>query len=312
MKDGVLQSLIDEDFGYKHEGRNWGRSETHSSLVLNEDSQRWYWNSEDMGGDALAYLMQVRGLDKKAAREILDLKNKIATGVSYDEEEKTYSSPYEKLVDLMWELGKGNREYWYDRKLTDRTIDRYRLGYYNGWSLLPLYLGDRFVNIQMRRDIPFKKIGMWYSEKVWQPVLVNLNFLDFVDTIYITEGTVDCLLLSQEGIPAVAQTGGGVYWSHEWYPAFSNIKKIYYIADNDKVGVKAATRVAKSLGTDRTYIYRFADKTQKYDSRDFFKDGGTAQEFKDLVENNSKTLDEIGEQNENRLRHRRRGLSLAL
>lgn len=312
MNNGLLQVLVEEDSGYKREGNNWGRSIEHSSLVVNEEAQRWFWNSENIGGTALDYLVLVRGLEKKAAEKILETRGRIITGSFFDptNEEKFYM-PQEKLVDLLWELGKGNRQYWYDRKLTDKTVDRFRLGFYNGWSLIPLYRNDVFINFQMRRDKPNKAITQWYKTEEWVPTLINQGILQFVDTVFITEGAVDALLLSQEGIPAVAQNTSA-FWSAEWFPLFSNVKKIYYIADNDKTGRNAAVRVAKGLGVDKVRIFQFKGKAEKYDTGDYFKEGGNAVEFRKMVEEQSQNLFEIGELlNENRIRFGRSRVSLA-
>lgn len=308
----ILQNLVQEDFGYKHEGRTWGRAEEHSSLVVDEDNQRWYWNSENKGGDVLSYLIQIRGYSKKKATEILENLENISRGILVSEKkEHGFYTPYEKMVNTFWESGKTNREYWYNRKLKDGTIDRYRLGYFDGWYFVPLYLNGKFVNFQCRRDVPDKKIRLWYREEKWTPVLINADLLNFVDAIFITEGTIDAILLTQEGLPSVSQTAGAVYWSPYWYPYFSRVKKIYYIADNDDAGRKAATRVATCLGEDRTLIYQFEGKKDKYDTVDFFRDGGTVGELKSLIEHDSKYLFELGELNEYRTRHRRRNIPLA-
>lgn len=308
----ILQDLVAEDFGYKKEGANWGRAEQHSSLVVNEENQKWYWNSENKGGDALAYLMQIRGYTKDKALEMLGIREKISMGaMKVDEKGQVYYPPYEKMVDSFWRLGQYDRDYWYRRCLKDGTIDRYRLGFYDGWYTIPLYVNNRFVNLQCRRDQPKKQIRLWYREEKWKPALINVDLLSLVDTVFITEGTVDAILLTQEGIPAVAQTAGAVYWSPYWYPFFSRVKNIYYITDNDEAGRKAAARVAKSLGEDRTYIYQFTNGKEKYDTVDFFRDGGNAKDFKDMVKSGSKNLFEIGELNEYRTGFRRRGLSVA-
>lgn len=304
MDNGLLQSLIEEDSGYRKEGKNWGRSEEHSSLVVNEESQRWYWNSENVGGSVLDYLILVRGLDKKSAQKIVDLRSRIINGSFLEKEEEKFYLPMEKLVDLLWELGKGNREYWYDRKIKDGTIDRNRLGFYNGWHLVPLYDGDRFVNFQMRRDKPRKSIRLWYNVENWEPVLINQGILSLIDTVFITEGSVDSILLNQEGIPSVASSSGGVSWSPKWYPQFSRVKNVYYIADNDKTGKYAALRVANSLGASRVKIFQFRDKPLTYDSGDYFKDGGNSKDFREMVESESKYIFEIGEANGN---YKRRG-----
>lgn len=291
----LLQTLVDEDFGYKKEGQNWGRAVEHSSLTINEANQKWYWNSQQMGGGVLDYLIKVRGLSKRAANEIIDIRGKIIGGKVLDETEKIYYAAYEKLVDVFWENGKEHREYWYKRCLRDSTIDLYRLGYYQGWNTVPLYIGDKFINFQCRRDEPKKFIRLWYKEEKWIPALINADMLALVDTIYITEGTIDALLLSQEGIPAVSQTSGAVYWSPKWYSLFSRVNSIFYIADNDEAGRIAARRVAKALGVNKTLIYQFEGKPDKYDTVDYFRDGGNAKEFKSMVESSSKYLFELGD-----------------
>jgi len=305
MPESIIRNLVEEDFGYKREGSNWGRSEKHSSLIVNESSEKWYWNSEHIGGTALDYLILIRHYTKDKAKELLGIREKFNIGQYIETPEKVYYNPFEKMVDIMWELGKGNRGYWYKRKLTDKTIDRYRLGFYDGWSMFPLYIGDTFVNFQCRRDEPEKKIRLWYTEEKWKPVLINAEILNIVDKVFITEGTVDALLLTQEGIPAVAQTSGAVYWSPFWYSSFNRIKSIYYITDNDEAGRIAAGRVSKALGQDRVKVYQFKDKAEKYDTVDFFRDGGNAKEFKELVEKDSKYLFEIGELNASRPKNKR-------
>jgi len=295
MNTGLLQSLVEEDFGYEQEGMNWGRSETHSSLVVNEKKQRWYWNSEGMGGDALSYLTKIRLISRKAAESIIAGRGKMIGGAILKDEDERIVKPTERLVEALWRLGKNSREYWYHRKLTDQTIDRNMLGYYDGWSLLPLYVNDQFINFQCRRDEPEKAIRYWYKIANFRPVLINPTILNLVDTVYITEGPIDSLLLNQEGIPSISHTGGSGYWSDEWYPLFSKVKKIYYIADNDQAGKVGAVNVAKALGQERTYIYLFHNKDEKYDTGDFFRDGGNSKDFKEMVEKYSKNLFELGD-----------------
>lgn len=298
MNTGLLQTLVEEDFGYKREGRNWGRAEQHSSLVVNEELQKWFWNSEGIGGDVLSYLIKIRGLKKDKAEEVLEIREKFVNGSILEEKPEREYVPYEKLVDLLWMLGKNNRDYWYHRCLNDKTIDRFRLGFYNGWYTLPLYDKGQFIDFQCRRDEPNKVIRKWYKDAHTMPVLLNMELLNLVDTIYITEGTIDSLLLIQEGISAVAQSGGANYWNSEWYPYFNRIKRVYYIADNDNAGLQGAERIATSLGMDKVLIYTFDGKPEKYDTVDYFRDGGNAKDLKSLVESNSRYLFEIGELNE--------------
>jgi DNA primase len=52
----------------------------------------------------------------------------------------------------------------------------------------------------------------------------------------IVEGVLDCILLDQLGIPAVAPFGGGGVWSPDWTDAFARVGEIILVADNDLKG----------------------------------------------------------------------------
>ena len=140
------------------------------------------------------------------------------------------------------------------------------------------------MNIQCRKDIPEKRIKFWYSGA--KKALVNESILRIVDEVYFTEGAVDALLLNQFGLPAVARLGGGKFWDNSWLEKFATVRKIYYIADNDDAGYEIAKFLAEKFGTLRFQIYVFSDKGNKYDTVDFFRDGGTKEEFLDRVHNN--------------------------
>jgi len=49
----------------------------------------------------------------------------------------------------------------------------------------------------------------------------------------IVEGVLDCVLLDQLKIPAIAPFGGGGVWSIEWNKVFRHVDTIYHVADRD-------------------------------------------------------------------------------
>ena len=107
--------------------------------------------------------------------------------------------------------------------LVDSTIDRYRLGFHDGWYLIPLYEDGLFLNFQKRRDDPNKRINYWYNSS--HPVILNAEILEFVDYIYITEGTVDSLYLIKRAYlvyhnPVVMYIGiqNGMYYLRRFQP----------------------------------------------------------------------------------------------
>ena len=54
----LLESLIEEDFGYEGNGHRWARSSKHSSLVIDRQNQLWFWNSRGIRGNAVDYLVK--------------------------------------------------------------------------------------------------------------------------------------------------------------------------------------------------------------------------------------------------------------
>ena len=284
----LLQILIDEDFGYEHEGRVWGRSTEHSSLVVKEDEQLWFWNSRGLKGNVKDYLIKIRGMKPRDAERFVNERSKITVLGNFSRAESY--TPYDKLIDLLWTNGRHNRKYWYDRQLTDETIDKNRLGFFNDWYTIPLYKNGYFLNFQCRRDEPKKSIKLWYDNVGFKPVLYNAEVLNFVSEIFITEGIVDAILLNQLGIPSISKSSGAYHWDDGWYQNFNNIKLIYYMADNDTAGENAARKIAKSLGTERVKVFRFVGKPEHYDTGDFFRDGGTKEDFLKMVKEESQFI----------------------
>lgn len=279
----TLLDLVKEDFGISGSGR-WWRSDVHSSLVIDVEKDYFYFNSRDIQGTAIDYLMKVRGFSKEAANQVL--KNRTA-GNPLSDGGSNLQTRFDKLVDLFHTSARTNSEYWHSRKINDSTISRFRLGYYEGWNLIPIYDNGMFINFQCRKDKPSKQIRLWYKDKDFKPVLFNSDVLKFVKSVYITEGMVDCIYLNQAGFPSVCSTNGAMAWNPGWIKLFSNIESIYYIPDNDSAGINSAKRVGSILGSGRVRIYRFKDKRDKYGALNFFLDGGTNSEFKHILETDS-------------------------
>ena len=277
----TLAQLVKEDFGISGSGR-WLRSDIHSSLVIDCEKERFYFNSRGLAGNAFDYLIKVRGLNSKLARALLtgntvQLPNDSDFGLQVK---------FEKLVDLFHNSGRNDRDYWYKRLLTDSTIDRYRLGNFEEWNLIPIYNDGLFYNFQCRRDIPDKKIRFWYTDRDFKPVLFNKDILPFIDSVYIVEGMVDCLLLNQLGLSSICSINGADTWNPGWIRYFTKIKDITYVADNDAGGIVGARRVSDSLGSSRVKIVRFKEEKEKYGSLNFFQSGGTIEQFKQFIKDN--------------------------
>ena len=289
--ESLLEKVISLDYRLRGGGDRWRSTDEHSSLVLDLKEQLWFWNSKGLSGKPIDYLLLIKKLSRQQAEELI--KDLLEISSSTKIPKIRTSTPNEKLVKIFWENGKTDREYWYKRTLTDSTIDSYRLGKYDGFSVVPIYYKDEFINFQCRRDNPKKVIIPWY--KGIGPVLFNSNILPLLTTVFITEGLVDSILLNQLGYPAISHTGGAYGWQGTWFSAFTNINKIYYIADNDYAGLFAAKKVANCLGTQKVKIVLFNTDIEKYDTADFFRDGNTTKEFEKLLDT-SKYLFELNKE----------------
>lgn len=277
----LLEKVVGLDQNLVGSGR-YRKTEEHSSLVLDLEKQIWYWNSQNLKGGPLEYLLFIRKLPEDMARALINDLSGVSASEYVPHRMGEPVFPNEKLVDIFWKNGLNDRDYWYHRCLVDSTIDRFRLGKYDGLWTLPIYVNGKFRNFQCRTDVPKKLIKPWYRGV--GPLLFNSNILQIVRRVFITEGPIDAILMNQVGYPAVSHTGGANGWNDSWFPFFRNQKEIFYVADNDKAGYAAARKVANSLGKFRVRIISFLDYGLKYDFVDFIRNGGSKEEFDTLVE----------------------------
>jgi DNA primase len=280
----TLEELISEDFTLTNLDKKYSKTMQHDSLVLDRENDVFYWNSKHIIGNAFTYLTKVRGYNKSQA--IQRLKNSVSGfsfGYEIDKNPEEKVVQYSPLVEIFYEYGKKFRDYWYNKRgYTDGTIAEFKLGYTGTWYTIPIFEHGEFVNFQARKDNP-KTVKHWY--KGVGPHSFNFSILKLTDWVVITEGPVDAIILRQNNIPAVSQTGGSGFWDREWNPAFATKRKIYVVYDNDETGKYHASKVAHQWGRGR--YYNFENYPYKYDITDYFKNGNTGEEFIQLLEKES-------------------------
>ena len=286
----ILSQLIENDFGIKGHDR-WLKSSEHDSLVVDVDKGIFFWNSKDVVGDPIIYLTKVRGMPFKDATAYLSTLGYTGTHVWTMESGGDEIVVYPKLVEIFFESGRDKRDYFYRRGLTDSTIDRMQLGWYNGWNTVPFFEDGTFRNFQFRMDNPSKRIKSYY--KGLGALLFNSDVLRLVNEVFWCEGPIDAMILIQNGIPAVSSNIGGGF-KPEWYSKFINIERIWLVMDHDLAGDNESKKLAEFFGTSKCKIYNFWDFEEKgYDPVDYFRDEHTKDEFIELVNNNSKYLFEM-------------------
>jgi len=287
-----LEELISQDYQLIGNGR-YIRGVEHSSLVVDIERQIFFWNSRGIVGDALRWLIDIRGMKYADAIKIAKRENGNLFHNSTVQNKTQSNVVNETLVEAFFEFGKKHREYWYDiRGYTDRTVEHFRLGYAGeGWYTIPIFVDGVFRNFQCRNEA--KIIRPWYEGEGALPF--NFGILAVTDWVVLTEGPVDAIMLRQNDIPAVSQTAGAgdrnVYRKH--FVKFKNIKRVYICYDNDKAGNDDSIEVAKLFG-ERAKIYNMWAFDEKFDVSDFFMGGWTKEQFLTLIREDGKLYYELG------------------
>ena len=290
----ILFDLIDREFGLEgKEGGRWWRSHEHSSLVYDAERDIFFFNAEGISGDLFIWLTRVKGYDYETAKDFIKQSDKNGSysfiHTIKDQKEQVL---YPKLIDIFYEEGiNAPRDYWESRGINNTTISRFKLGYHNGWYTIPIFQDNVFRNFQLRREEPTKQIRSYYKEQ--GRFLYNSDILRITDTVYICEGPTDALRLIQEGLPAISHNAGSEGWDDSWFKYFIGQKNIYINYDNDKAGITGAKKVAKNLGEFRCKLFNFYGYDDKYDVIDFFRNGGTIEQYKNLIEMESKYSFEV-------------------
>lgn len=143
------------------------------------------------------------------------------------------------------------------------------------------YSGQFLFN-KYRRS-PFSEEGPKYTyDSGTTAALYNAHTIAEVrgETIFITEGELDAVLLNSFGLNAVSTTGGSGTFKEEWSALFQN-NDIYICYDKDEAGIRGALRVQEIL--PHAKIIFFPENFKGKDVTDFFKKH-TLKEFNDLAQ----------------------------
>jgi len=286
----ALEDLIGQTYTVVGNGR-WLRTVEHDSLVIDIEKQLFFWNSRGVIGNAYKWLTEIIGVSPKEAKSILHSQKPALYTKTYVEPPQDTPTPYSQLVNVFYNYGKEHHEYWHNtRGYTEETINRFRLGFNGEIYTIPVYVDGKFKNFQCLGVNPKRRFS-WYKGLGALPF--NFSNLVVTDWVVIAEGPVDAIMLRQNNIPAVSQTGGAGTWKDKWLYYFIKMKSIYAVYDNDDAGNEGAKGIAKSLGTGRTRIFNFWDFDKGYDVTDFFKDGGTKEDFHELLSKKSREVWEV-------------------
>jgi P4 family phage/plasmid primase-like protien len=221
------------------------------------------------------------------------------TGVTSDESDFVdWQQRTQRRVSLIqgWyeDLRPSDREYLHERRITDETIDRLRLGY-TGQGTDVIVNGEHKYNFGAGRlSIPAYKNGYvvsWVarerngqspkylkppSDDITENEPWGLQTLDRKsDDLYIAEGAFDYLSLEQSGFPVLATMGG--YFGRDALKTVisiaKNFKRVVLTFDNDDAGRKF-TKDFGNILFGRKIKFAVAEIPNKYkDISDYYADG---------------------------------------
>jgi len=140
--------------------------------------------------------------------------------------------------------------YLKSRGLAEETIKKFRIGFKDGAIMFPYFKDGELLQVKYR-SISEKK---FWKEKNCETSLFNHDNC-VGEALAITEGEIDCMSLTQYGIPATSIPSGvsDLTWIENEWEYINGFKKIYIFMDSDPAGQKAVTEIVNRLGAWRCY-----------------------------------------------------------
>lgn len=114
-------------------------------------------------------------------------------------------------------------------------------------------------------------------------LLYNSDITWECDEFVITEGEFDALVMGQLGYRAVAVPGANT-WQNSWDGYLANARRVWLVFDRDEAGEKGAAKLVDRFGTDKVRPIHLSDAGSKCDPTSWVNQGGTAEQFKELID----------------------------
>ncbi len=162
------------------------------------------------------------------------------------------------------------KSYLNKRGISDATIENSGIIWDGNRIVIPVKDINGQTLFNKYRRSPLSESGPKYSyDKGATAQLYNIQSIDKANTIVITEGELDTLVLESHGIPAVSSTGGSGTFREEWGELFTG-KEVFICYDNDIPGVMGALNVQGVIRHAK--IIELPSRPNVKDVTDFFID----------------------------------------
>ena len=235
-----------------------------SSFVVYDDFFFDFGSGE--GGDVIDFAAKLLFNDDKgkAIKYLADITGANITNTNSQSWVKYTQNLCNKIQSCHENLTADDREYLYNRGITDETINRNKIGRTTDGRLMIPYWKNGYVCYYATRHLPngkypeqkYKKMPIddYNEHTVWG--LHTLDRLPNRDLLVIAEGAFDALSFEQEGFSVISAITG--HFSREQLPTALSIarsfKQVFLVYDNDaitKAGEKFTVKMAQILTENR-------------------------------------------------------------
>lgn len=152
-----------------------------------------------------------------------------------------------------------------ERMLTEETIKKQSIGYIElqskPWIAIPIFDENKQVEFYKLKSPPGAdanqpKAKVYPHESKSRSALYCRSILkrEGLKRVVVCEGELDCLVLLQNGIPAVTGTAGASTFPNEWLQYFPEDIEVVLAFDADDAGKKAREKVGKLFKRHRPDI----------------------------------------------------------
>lgn len=152
--------------------------------------------------------------------------------------------------DVLTEMKISFAQIWMPQVEAERKVMCFN--YFRDGQLINVKYRDSEKNFRLHKDAEL--------------ILYNLDGINGKETIYITEGECDALVMIQAGFKSTCSVPNGAnpknnnleYLDNCWR-AFENATKVYIMTDTDEPGNRLADELARRIGVERCFRVSFGD-----------------------------------------------------
>lgn len=201
----------------------------------------------------------------------------------------------EELTERLLSNNKALHELTSQRGFTKETVANWNIGWDGERYTIPVRNArDEIINVRRyKMNAARAQDKMLNIPGHGSAAIFGLSILAKSDTVVLTEGETDCILLNQHGIPSVTHTAGAATFRTQWGPLFTD-KTVYVCYDHDDAGRNGARKVKKILDSFATavYIIDIPLDTKGADITDYLhKEGFASDDFIRLMNDASNAAD---------------------